>query len=84
VQFPFVFTDIIGLAVYCLVIPLEFVRLLLGYRGNLLESAPALTSFLIASVFFELPLLVIAFLRNGLVVFELCANLVLAAFLLGT
>jgi hypothetical protein len=81
-QFPFVFTDIIGLIIYTMLIPLEIVRLYLGHRGNLSESSPSLTSFIIASGIFELPLLLIAMLRSSMVAFEAIANSVLLIFLL--
>lgn len=81
-QFPFLFSDIIGIILYPMLIPLEVIRLYLGHRGNLGESSPSLTSFLIASGLFEFPLLLIVMLRSSMVAFEAIANSLLMVFLL--
>eukprot|EP00045_Choanoeca_perplexa_P000207 m.13352 g.13352 ORF g.13352 m.13352 type:complete len:191 (-) comp10146_c0_seq4:167-739(-) len=81
-EFPFIFSDFIGLILYSMLLPLEAIRLYLGHRGNLNESSPSLTSFLIASGLFEMPLLLIVMLRNSSLAFEAIANSILMVFLL--
>ncbi|EDQ92571.1 uncharacterized protein MONBRDRAFT_5230 [Monosiga brevicollis MX1] len=82
-QDPVFFTSIVGVVLYALVIPIEMIRLYLGYRGNLSESVIALTSFLIASAVFEFPLLIFILLRNEVVPFEMASDVVLLIFVAG-
>eukprot|EP00730_Choanoeca_flexa_P004032 TRINITY_DN11581_c0_g1_i10.p2 TRINITY_DN11581_c0_g1~~TRINITY_DN11581_c0_g1_i10.p2 ORF type:complete len:189 (+),score=10.25 TRINITY_DN11581_c0_g1_i10:1079-1645(+) len=81
-KFPFVFSDIIGLIIYPMLVVLESLRLYMGQRGNLAESTSAITGFVIASGLFELPLLIIVMLRAGMNAFEAIVNAMLGVFLI--